>query len=135
MPLSELHKAKRKKNYLVLAIIVFICVLIWAVTIIRIDSANAGEIVSCGAASTYDLDQVSPVDACDIYSRQLQYREEAIKLRGQMQARSLEYARPSAILRKQYRAKLDALHDSIEEDNVPSFFVTQEDLEDLSKAR
>ena len=52
MPVSELHKIKKKKNFTVLAIIAFICVLIWAVTLIKIDRANAADIMSCGQPST-----------------------------------------------------------------------------------
>lgn len=124
MPVSELHKIKKKKNFTVLAIIAFICVLIWAVTLIKIDRANAADIMSCGQPSTYDLNTSSPVPACDIYTRQLQYRDEAIKLRNQIQARAVNYARPSAILHRQYKENLQALHDSVTEDNIPSYFAT-----------
>lgn len=129
MPHSDLHKVKKSKNYMVLGIIVFICVLIWAMTLLKIDRANAGGIRSCGVASSADIPTVSSVGACDIYTRQLQYRTEAIKLRDQMQQRSISYAQPSAALRKQYKANLQALHDSVTEDNVRSFYVTQDDLQ------
>lgn len=89
--------------------------------------AFAAEITSCGTASSYNLPTTSPVPACDIYTRQLQYRDEAIKLRQQIQARAVEYSRPSAILHKQYKANLQALHDTITEENIPSFFATWDD--------
>lgn len=124
MPISELHKKKKKKNFTILAIIALICILIWAVTLIKINAANAAEITYCGAASTYDLPTHSPVPACDIYTRQLQYREEAKKLRNQIQVRAVDYARPGAVLHKRYKENLQALHDSITEENIPSYFAT-----------
>lgn len=120
MPIEELHKTKRKKNFTVLAIIVGICVLIWAITVIKIKAAEAGEIVQCGEATTYDLPTESPVNACDIYTRQLAYRDEAIKLRGQIHERSQNFAAPSRALKKQYDEDLNALHESITEDNISS---------------
>jgi len=122
MPISDLHKKKRNKNLTVLAIIVGICILIWGITVVKIKSADAGEIIECGAPSTYDLELTSPVDACDIYSRQLAYRDEAIKLREQLHQRTESFAKPVRVLKKQYEKDLQDLHDSITEDNIPSIF-------------
>lgn len=121
MPIEELHEKKKKKNFTVLAIIVGICVLIWAITVIKIKGAEASEIVQCGQATTYDLPTESPVNACDIYTRQLAYRDEAIKLREQIHERSANFARPLRALKQQYQKDLEALHDSITEDNISSF--------------
>ena len=62
--------------------------------------------------------------ACDIYTRHLHFRDEAIKLLNQILAGAVNYARPSAILHKQYKENLQALHDSVTEDNIPSYFAT-----------
>jgi len=120
MPHSDLHKTKLKKNLTVLAIVFGICVLIWAITVLKIQKAEAAEILHCGAPSTYELETESNVDACDIYTRQLEYRDEAIKLREQIKKRSKHYAEPSIALRNQYRENLQALHDSISDDDAHS---------------
>lgn len=129
MPHSDLHKHKKSKNYLVLAIIFGICVLIWAVTLIKIDRANAGEIKSVGNATTYQLNEHSAMPAYDIYTRQLQYAKEARKFRDQIQRRSVNYSKPSAQLWAKYKQDLAAYHDTITEENIPSYFATWEDVE------
>ena len=127
MPITDLHKKKLKKNLTVLAIIAGLCVLIWAVTIVKINRANASEFISAGHSSTYDLPISSPVPVHDIYTRQFEYREEAQKLRRQILARAEDFAETRAAVYAQYRRKLDAYHETITEDNIPSFFETQSD--------
>lgn len=39
MPLSDIHKAKRKKNFTILALILGFMALIWIITMIRISGA------------------------------------------------------------------------------------------------
>ncbi len=41
MPHSEIHKKKRNKNYMVLGLIILFIALIWAITMVRIKSADA----------------------------------------------------------------------------------------------
>ncbi len=127
MPIGDLHKKKRNKNLTVLTIIVGICVLIWAITVVKIKSADAAEIVECGAATTYEIETQSPVNACDIYTRQLAYRDEALKLREQIKERSTNFAKPIRTLKKQYDKDLEALHDTITEENIPSIFPTEDE--------
>jgi hypothetical protein len=43
MPASEVHKKKKIKNLVVLGLIAGWCVLIWAVTMIRMSGAVAGQ--------------------------------------------------------------------------------------------
>lgn len=40
MPLSDLHKKKRMKNLAILALIVGWCVLIWAVTMVKLTQSG-----------------------------------------------------------------------------------------------
>lgn len=112
MPHSELHKKKLKKNLLVLGIIAALVALIWAVTIIKIDRANAAEPASCGPALQSEAREASsPI--CDIYSRQLAYRENAIDLQEQLDARAEDFAAPRRQLLDAYRADLKAMHDGL----------------------
>lgn len=127
MPHGNLHKKKRSKNYTILAIIVAICVLIWGITVVKIKSADAAEIMQCGTATTYELETTSSVNACDMYTRQLEYRDEAIKLRQQIHKRANNFAKPARDLKNQYNKDLQALHDSITADNIPSIIATVEE--------
>lgn len=119
MPHGDLHQKKRPKNYVVLAIIFGLCVLIWAVTLIKIDRANASDPCSFSSLSV----SVSP-GVCDIYTRQLAYRDEAVAFRNAIQARAVGYAAPREAMKRRYKQQLEALHDRVTEDNIPSFFAT-----------
>jgi hypothetical protein len=117
MPISDLHKKKLKKNLTILAIIAGLCLLIYAVTMIRITSAEAAEIYECGAPTTYELETESNADLCDVYSRQIAYRDEAIKFRKQIRQRAESFIIPTVEARKNYLENLQKLHDSIPSDS------------------
>ncbi len=121
MPPSKIHKKKRSKNWAVLAIILGICALIWAVTMVKIDRANASsDLESCPAASNYDLSTDPETKLCDIYSRQLQYRENAVGFRDQLHERAQKFAAPRQAAYQAYRQELEAMHESIDNDTTPS---------------
>ena len=119
MPHGDLHKKKLKKNLMMLALIFGIVALIWAVTMVKM--VNAAEIDGAGDSTTYDMSTESNVNAVDIYTRQIAYRDEAIKLREQIFARSRDFAEPRSRLQAQYKQQLQELHESITADNIPSF--------------
>ena len=120
MPHDELHKKKLSKNATILAIIVAIVAMIWGITMVKIQNAEASELLSCSEATTYDLNTESPVPLCDIQARQLAYREEAIKFREQIAQRGENFAAPSREAHKAYKEQLEALHESVNEGNIPS---------------
>ncbi len=88
------------------------------------NDAHAGAVRSCGVPSSYDLNTHSPVGVCDIYTRQLMYRDEAIKLRQQILNRAVSFQKPRAALYAQYKENLQALHDNVNEGSIPSFFAS-----------
>ena len=120
MPHSDLHKTKRKKNFTVLAIIMFAVILFWAITMIKIGKAEAADPVSCGTPIASKVGEESPYPVCDMYSRQIAYREESVHLRKQIQARAENYASTRRIATQNYKKQLQDLHDSISEDNITS---------------
>jgi hypothetical protein len=120
MPHSELHKIKLKKNFTVLAIIFGACALFFAITVLKIQKAEAAEIVSCGDPLSTTISTESAYDHCDMQSRQLAYREESLALRQQIQERAENHAAPRREAQKIYKEQLEALHNSITPDNISS---------------
>lgn len=125
MPHSELHKTKLKKNLTVLAIIFAAVALFWIITMIKIGKAEASELVFCGAPLSSNVNVEPAYDHCDMYTRQLAFREESIALRQTLLQRAENYAAPRKQSRENYKRQLEALHDSISEDSV--FTLTPKD--------
>lgn len=123
MPHGQLHKKKLKKNLIVLAAIVFFIALIWGVTMIKIKNASAAEIYECGKATSFELNTETDVGFCDMYTRQFAYRDDAIEFRKDIMKRAINFAKPSKKASQQYKEDIEKLHDSIDEDNIPSIFV------------
>lgn len=113
MPLSDLHKKKSKKNWLILAIIFGLVALIWAVTIIKIDRANAADVQSCPAAISSEMSAEASSPICDIYTRSISFREEAVLLDENMKQRAENFAAPRRAAKKAFDSDLENLHRSV----------------------
>ena len=85
---------------------------------IKIGKAEAAEIVDCGAPLYTDIENQSAFDHCDIYTRQLAFREESLALRQAIQERVEDHAAPRKQSREDYEKKLEELHNSTNEDNI-----------------
>ena len=120
MPHSDPHKTKLKKNLTVLVIIFAAVALFWAVTMLKIQKAEAAEIVSCGPATSAEVDTESNYDYCDAHTRQLAYREESLAMRQQIKDRAESFAAPSRATKEIYKKNLEDLHNSISPDNISS---------------
>lgn len=70
--------------------------------------AFAGEPVFCGQPEDVNI-STEGGDFCDIHSRRIAYRREAIKLKGQMQERAKNFAAPRQAAYEQYLKDLEAL--------------------------
>lgn len=75
-------------------------------------AAHANEVYSCGVP---DYELVSPTDeeshaVCDIYTRQIQYRDEHIEFKESMIERQENFAKVRRIALENYRRQLDALY-------------------------
>lgn len=54
---------------------------------------------------------------CNVYDRQLAYREERLKFRKILEERRVEFIQPQLDAQKAYQKKLEALHESRTHDN------------------
>lgn len=116
MPHSELHKKKLKTNLAIIGGIFIFCLIVGIVTVIKIKKASAQENVTpiqCGEATSGSIDTASSQEYCNIYQRQLEFKESADKLRDEIEQRSENFAAPRRAAREQYEADLEALHKSI----------------------
>ncbi len=75
-------------------------------------TAQAGQILHCGVPERATVNTDPDIGFCDIYTRQLEYRNSRLALRSQLDERAKNYAAPGIQARKNYRANLQALHDS-----------------------
>lgn len=78
-------------------------------------SANAQQSVvyQCGIPVAGDIDIEPNMNFCDIYARQLAYKDSADTLRDQLEARQKNFAAPRIESYNRYQKELDALHSSI----------------------
>jgi hypothetical protein len=107
MPASDLHKRKFSKNLAVLLAIFAFCALVWTITMVKM--ANAADIVQCGAPVPAELETDVNRDYCDIYARQLAYREETLKYHDKLEERRQNFIAPMNEARRNYEASRNAL--------------------------
>lgn len=142
MPHSDLHKEKLKKNIAVIGLVLGICALIFAITMVKLTrNANAaeGKIVTCGTPAPADLETDPGIDVCDIYTRQLAYKAERDAFHEQMKERQENFAAPSIEAYQNYRESLDKMYypdedaqsDEAVEDEIGNEW-NPEDLADIS---
>lgn len=74
-------------------------------------ASQAGEIVGCGVPASVTIETDPGFTYCDIYQRQLAYRDEAIKLDRQMKARQINFAAPRIEALKRYQADMEVLNE------------------------
>lgn len=110
MPPSNIHKKKLKTNLAILATIIGFCALIWAITMVKMANAAENKVVHCGVPDGFDVTTNPGFEFCDIYSRQLAYREERLKLRKQLEQRQTNFVDPQLEAYKNYKKELEALH-------------------------
>ena len=80
-----------------------------ALIALSIPAAHAQTSEFCGVPAPADLDtQAEP--HCDIYQRQLSYREEALKLEALMEERQDNFAAPRREALERYEADIKALN-------------------------
>ncbi len=91
-------------------------------------TAHAGQILQCGAPVSVTINTDPNVQFCDIYTRQLKYRDSLISLQEQLQERAKNYVAPGIEARKNYREALAALHESYGEEEEAEA-KTKEDLD------
>lgn len=115
MPHSELHKKKLKTNLAIIGGIFIFCLIVMFVTMIKIAKADetASGIVQCGEAISGSINTEPQSDFCDIYQRQLNYKDGADQLRAEIEERTANFAKPRQQARGQYEKDLQALHKSI----------------------
>jgi hypothetical protein len=65
MPHSDLHKKKRKKNYIVLAMIIGFIALVWAVTMVRIANASEYEVAELTLPNAFKTQRADHAEAID----------------------------------------------------------------------
>lgn len=84
--------------------------------LLSVPHASAEEPVFCGLPTAADLD-MKPVgnsedgNFCDIHSRRIAYRNEAVKLKDQMQQRAERFAAPRQAAYQNYLEDLEALNE------------------------
>lgn len=113
MPHSELHKKKLKTNLAIIGGIFVFCLIVMLVTMIKMAKADeTGNVMQCGEAVTGSVETDPDFRYCDIYQRQLDYKESADQLREDINTRTENFAKPRKIARKQYEADLEQIHNS-----------------------
>ncbi|MCB1532789.1 MAG: hypothetical protein KDJ35_07960 [Alphaproteobacteria bacterium] len=115
MPLSNLHKKKFKTNLAILAAILVFCLIVAMVTMIKIAKAQDMDgVIQCGEAVTGSISTESSADFCDVYQRQLNYKDSADQLREEITTRSENFAAPRRAAYEQYQRDLEQVHKNIE---------------------
>ncbi|MGQ0526829.1 MAG: hypothetical protein ACT4OY_02175 [Alphaproteobacteria bacterium] len=107
MPVGQVHKRKFSRNLAIIAAIFAFCALVWTITMVKM--ANAAEVVQCGTPAPANLETEVPQDYCDIYSRQLNYREDTLEFHDQIEERRRNFAGPMNEARHNYEMSRDAL--------------------------
>lgn len=75
-------------------------------------AVQAGEPVACGVPAEADMDtEPRDADYCNIHERRFAYREQAIKLKQQIQERAENYHAPKRAAHEQYIKDLKALNE------------------------
>ncbi len=72
-------------------------------------TANAQKMSCSKPIDVYDTKQPVP-GYCNVYDRQLAYREERLKFRQMIEDRRTEFIKPQLEAEKDYAQKLEALH-------------------------
>ena len=116
MPHSDLHKKKFKTNLAIIGGIFAFCLIVMMVTMIKMANAQeeGSNLVQCGEAVTGSIETNPDFEFCDIYQRQLDYKESADQLREDIIKRSENFAKPRQAARAQYEKDLEELHKTIE---------------------
>ena len=86
------------------------------IVILGVSPASAQESEFCGVPDEAALDTEAGTH-CDIYQRQLAYREEAIKMDALMKERQENFAAPRREALKRYEADIEALNNERSSDN------------------
>ena len=115
MPHSELHKKKFKTNLAIIGGIFLFCFIVMIVTMIKMAKAEEPSgVVQCGEAVTGSIETDPGYEFCDIYQRQLDYKDSADQLEEDIKKRSENFAKPRRQAYEQYQKDLEALHKTIE---------------------
>lgn len=79
---------------------------------ISLPQAQAGEVYSCGIPDydLVDVDDPQTHDVCDIYTRQIQYRDDYLAYKDSLLERQENFARARRAALANYQAQLDALY-------------------------
>jgi hypothetical protein len=77
---------------------------------------SEAEVVVCGIPNNFDdksvfLELDPKMDYCDIFTRQIAYRTESMRLKDRLNERRAYYAAPGMQARKNYRDALETLHE------------------------
>lgn len=83
---------------------------------LSISESHAQESRFCGTPTPAALDTKAETH-CDIYQRQLAYREEALKMDALMKERQENFAAPRREALKRYEADMEALNATRSSDN------------------
>lgn len=81
---------------------------------INLASTAQAQVVHCGVPDEVRVPNAE-FEFCDIFQRQLAYREKRLLLVEDIKERQKSFAAPSIEARKQYQKDLQALHNSIKE--------------------
>lgn len=83
--------------------------------ILPLSVTQAEEPVHCGSPDEIKLKTESEAKFCDIYQRQLEYRESWKQLRADLLERQESYAKPRRAAYQQYRKDLESIHGTLGE--------------------
>lgn len=110
MPHSDIHKRKRKKNFILLAVLVGLIAIIWAVTMVKMAQAqdNYGEVYACGEVEEAYLETEETAGVCDYYTRRIDYLEEQKAFQALLDERRENYNAPRVRALKAYENALEA---------------------------
>lgn len=107
------------KPFLILFFTVF-CLLFMPVSAFAqedaVDEMQESEslIVHCGEPVESSVKTEASIPVCDIYTRQLAYRENILAFRDQLRERQANFAAPSLEARRNYDKMIEELHDGID---------------------
>lgn len=98
--------------------IMLFCLIVLLVTMVKMANAEEDDaqnlVVQCGEPVTGSIETESKMEFCDIYQRQLNYKDGADQLRKDIITRSENFAKPRQAARAQYEKDLENLHKTIE---------------------
>lgn len=93
--------------------IVFTAVFL-ALGLFAAEARAESKIVQCGAPVESHVPTDPGIAMCDIYTRQLAYREKRLALKAQLEERQRNFAAPSKLAHERYIQNLERLHENAE---------------------